>query len=296
MFMSMEICCARASDEVLELLGYYPQEMAHRPLYGFVCSSDGERLARIHRLLLDNISDIANKFNPSPQRAPLPPTERTSSDDFFQYSPDQMSIIANGSQTLSELLRLKKDNGETECFQAQFYLGGGWGADLFKPSTLNKLYIVATFTRLTKNNASMSPASATTASVKNTPPISSPLTSNKATTTGQILLAPAIAPHLSSMSATQSQKSELAASDLNSPSGAASPKDILSHTSASPSHHSPVVTEVDEISVSRMRHSPTSLTYQLINLFSSSMASMEPPTLMETQKWMNTQSWPLRMI
>lgn len=250
MFLSMEICCARASDEVLELLGYYPQEMAHRPLYGFVSVNDGERLARIHRLLLDNISDVAIKINPSHQRAPLPPTERTSSDDFFQYSPDQMSIIANGSQTLSELLHLKKDSGDTECFQAQFYLGGGWGADLFKPSTLNKLYVVATFTRLGKNMAPTSSTSTAVAPVKSTPPTTPPVASNQSTTsTGQILLAPAIAPHPSSMHAAQTQSAETPTIEKSNSSAHSSPRGVLSHTSASP-HQSPVLNQVDEISVS----------------------------------------------
>ncbi|GAB5587636.1 hypothetical protein Unana1_02536 [Umbelopsis nana] len=248
MFLSMEICCARASDEVLELLGYYPQEMAHRPLYGFVSVNDGERLARIHRLLLDNISDVAIKINPSHQRAPLPPTERTSSDDFFQYSPDQMSIIANGSQTLSELLHLKKDSGDTECFQAQFYLGGGWGADLFKPSTLNKLYVVATFTRLGKNMAPTSSTSTAVAPVKSTPPTTPPVASNQSTTsTGQILLAPAIAPHPSSMHAAQTQSAETPTIEKSNSSAHSSPRGVLSHTSASP-HQSPVLNQVDEIS------------------------------------------------
>lgn len=268
MFLSMEICCSRASDEVLELLGYYPQEMAHRPLYSFIAPDDGERLARIHRLLLDNISDVGNKFNPSQQRAPLPPTERTSSDDFFQYSPEQMTIIANGSQTFSEILHLKKDNGDTEPYQAQFYLGGGWGADLFKPPTLAKLYIVATFSQVANKITSVTstslPKQISMAPAKNTPPTSPAVTSNPPSNTGQILLAPAIAPHpqpSTLQSQLQSQLKSQLQSQLQDNAASSSKSKTLSHPSpkeeiasrrslsVSSSRHSPALTQVDEISV-----------------------------------------------
>ncbi|KAG2187088.1 hypothetical protein INT44_004758 [Umbelopsis vinacea] len=261
MFLSMEVCCSRASDEVLDLLGYYPQEMAHRPLYGFIAVDDGERLARIHRLLLDNISDVGNKVNPSQQRAPLPPTERTSSDDFFQYSPEQMTIIANGSQTFSEILHLKKDSGDTEPYRAQFYLGGGWGADLFKPSTLAKLYIVATFSQLankiTSIHSNSHPKRISMAPAKHTPPTSPPMTSNQPSNTGQILLAPAIAPHPQS-STMQSQlqthlPSQIQANNTSksNPPNHPSPADESASRgplSVSSPHHSPNLAQVDEIS------------------------------------------------
>jgi hypothetical protein len=252
MFLSMEICCARVSDEALELLGYYPQEMAHRPLYSFIAASDGERLARVHRLLLDNIGDVANKSNPSQQRPSLPATERTSSDNFFQYSPDQMSVIANGSQTLSELMNFKKDGGDIETYNCQFYLGGGWGADLFKPATLAKLYIVATFTPVnqSKNYILHSPLmdQSTAHSVTPTSPTSTPASSM---TTGQIMLAPAGAPHSSTVSGIRLQKPESATNvETTSASEATSPRTAVSENgSTNLSQASPAANEVKEISV-----------------------------------------------
>lgn len=249
----MEICCARVSDEVLELLGYYPQEMAHRPLYSFIAASDGERLARIHRLLLDNIGDVANKINPSSQRPNLPATERTSSDIFFQYSPDQMSVIANGSQTLSELMNFKKDSGDIETYNCQFHLGGGWGADLFKPATLGKLYIVATFTPVNqpKNNISHSPSMDQPAvkSVTSNSSSSTPITSSMPT--GQIMLAPAVAPQSSNVSTLRLQKAESAATlDTTVASETASPRTAISETgSTNLSQASPTASEVKELSV-----------------------------------------------
>ncbi|KAJ2959915.1 hypothetical protein NQZ79_g4690 [Umbelopsis isabellina] len=252
MFLSMEICCARVSDEVLELLGYYPQEMAHRPLYSFIASSDGERLARIHRLLLDNIGDVANKNNPSSQRPSLPATERTSSDNFFQYSPDQMSVIANGSQTLSELMNFKKDSGDIETYNCQFYLGGGWGADLFKPATLGKLYIVATFTpaNQSKNTILRSPSmdQSVVKSVTPTSPSSAPATSSMPT--GQIMLAPAVAQHSANVSTIRLQKPESAATiETTVASETASPRTAVSETgSTNLSQASPTANEVKELS------------------------------------------------
>ncbi|KAI9260652.1 hypothetical protein BDA99DRAFT_512771 [Phascolomyces articulosus] len=144
-FLSMEICCARVSDEVQHLLGYYPQELAHRPLFSFIAPRSSETLARLHRVLLDNVTHVAQKVDPAYQR--MPPTERTTSDKFFSQHPDTLTVIANGSQTVADTLWVKRNDGQVEPLTAQFYLGGGLGADLYTPSTLSSLYIVCLLSR-----------------------------------------------------------------------------------------------------------------------------------------------------
>ncbi|KAG2224372.1 hypothetical protein INT45_006772 [Circinella minor] len=144
-FLSMEICCARVSDEVQHLLGYYPQELAHRPLFSFIAPRSSETLARLHRVLLDNVTHVAQKVDPTYQR--MPPTERTTSDKFFSQHPDTLTAIANGSQTVADTLWVKRNDGGVEPCTAQFYLGGGLGADLYTPSTLSSLYIVCLLSR-----------------------------------------------------------------------------------------------------------------------------------------------------
>jgi hypothetical protein len=140
--LSMEICCARVSDEIQELLGYYPQELAHRSLHSFISPKSSNTISRIHRYLLDNVVTTAQKVDPGYQYRNTPPTERTSSEKFFNMDPQTLCTIANGSQTFTDLIYFKRNNGSTECLQSQFCLGGGMGANLFDPSSLGSLYII----------------------------------------------------------------------------------------------------------------------------------------------------------
>ncbi|KAI8583872.1 hypothetical protein K450DRAFT_220354 [Umbelopsis ramanniana AG] len=144
-FMSMEVCCARASDEVTEAWGYYPQELAHRSFYDFVSPKDTDRLAQLHRLLLDNIQNVADQATNGSQKrhARLPRAERTTSDLFYDTLPERLMYVAKGSNTYSDTLHIKRRDGDMELFNFKVYLGGGFGADLFNPDTYSKLYIVA---------------------------------------------------------------------------------------------------------------------------------------------------------
>lgn len=136
MFLSIDLVCARVSDESLELIGLYPQELAHRSLYEFVVPEDTEALARVHRCLLS---------------ARLPNTQsmvHSTSSIFTSFPPSNLLSIANGSQTFKEKLSIQRSEGTTttELFDARFYLGGGLGADLFVSSSLSQLYIVCLLT------------------------------------------------------------------------------------------------------------------------------------------------------
>ncbi|KAI8137493.1 hypothetical protein BJV82DRAFT_635125 [Fennellomyces sp. T-0311] len=137
--LSMEVCCARVSEEVTEMWGYYPQEFAHRSLYDFISPKDTDRLARLHRLLLDNIVDVAKRHEPPPQ------TERTTSEVFHKMDQEQLTAIAPGSCTFSDTLHVKKRSGEEELYEMMVCMGGGLGADLHKTDSHSKLYIIAQF-------------------------------------------------------------------------------------------------------------------------------------------------------
>lgn len=134
----MDVCCARVSDETLDVLGRYPQEFAHRSLYDFVPPDDSEKLARVHRCLLDS----ANSCLLTGKRVPLPATQRTTAECFSSTCPSSLLSIANGSQTIKETLAFKTSAGTHMRLESRFYLGGGLGADLFVPSSLSNLYIV----------------------------------------------------------------------------------------------------------------------------------------------------------
>ncbi|CAO3648584.1 unnamed protein product [Mucor hiemalis] len=139
--MSMEVCCAKVSDNIIQFWGYYPQELAHRSFYDFISPKDSDRLARLHRLLLDNAMGTT-KTNHTPS---LPSTERTTSSVFSNSDHSTLSVIANGSRSFSDSIHIKKRSGEYELYKIVVYIGGGLGADLHDVSSFSKQYIVAQF-------------------------------------------------------------------------------------------------------------------------------------------------------
>jgi hypothetical protein len=136
----MDLCCARVSDESIEFLNVHPSKVDHCSFYDLIHSDSSETLSRIHRLLLDN-----SHSNRVPQQQPISFTTTASSDLFLTSSPAQLFQIANGSQTLRETLKFKNSGKSVSC---RFYLGGGFGADLFDPSTLDNLYMVCIVSKL----------------------------------------------------------------------------------------------------------------------------------------------------
>ncbi|KAI9032791.1 ribose 5-phosphate isomerase A-domain-containing protein [Phycomyces nitens] len=153
-FLTMDMCCARASDESLELLGIYPQEFSHRPLYDFVLPEYSSKISSAHRRLLDNATQLYQKYKTEPNTS-LPPTRRTTSASFTETLPSTLLGIANGSQTLKETLVFKCAHRPNETFEACFYLGGGLGADLFDPTSVENLYVVCLMTQ--KPTSSLEP-------------------------------------------------------------------------------------------------------------------------------------------
>ncbi|KAI8092280.1 uncharacterized protein B0P05DRAFT_583541 [Gilbertella persicaria] len=144
--LSMEVCCAKVSDETIKCWGYYPQELAHRSLYDFISSKDTDRLARLHRLLIDNSIEVMKASCPVDQDTlALPPTERTTSALFSNANHQSLCTIANGSRSFSDTIHIKKRTGEYELYEVIVYIGGGLGADLYNVSSLSKQYIVAQF-------------------------------------------------------------------------------------------------------------------------------------------------------
>ncbi|KAG1455679.1 hypothetical protein G6F46_008014 [Rhizopus delemar] len=139
MILSMEICCAKVPIEVYALWGYHPQELAHRSLYDFISPKDTDRLSQLHRLLLDHTSRTTNHNDA------LPSVERSTSPLFSTADPIKLKGMANGSKVYSDTIHVKMGSGEYKLYEVMIYIGAGLGADLYDPSTLSKLYIVATF-------------------------------------------------------------------------------------------------------------------------------------------------------
>ncbi|KAG2236453.1 hypothetical protein INT48_003244 [Thamnidium elegans] len=144
-FLSMDLCCARVSDESVKFLHIKPSDLDHRSFYEFIETDSTDKLSRIHRLLLDN-----SHSTQVPQHQPISFSTTASSDLFLTSSPAQLFQIANGSQTLTETLKFKVSGKALSC---KFYLGGGFGADLFVPSTLDHLYMVCIVSELNTNTS-----------------------------------------------------------------------------------------------------------------------------------------------
>lgn len=140
----MDLCCARVSDESTKILNMKPSELDRRSFYEFIHTESTDKLSRIHRLLLDNSHSTTTNCTTTNQ--PISFTTNASSELFLTSSPAQLFQIANGSQTLRETLKFKSTQKEFSC---KFYLGGGFGADLFVPSTLDQLYMVCIVSEIT---------------------------------------------------------------------------------------------------------------------------------------------------
>ncbi|KAI8063278.1 hypothetical protein BC940DRAFT_369794 [Gongronella butleri] len=140
LILTMDICCARMSDNVIRSLGYFPQELAHRSLYEFLAPDDKDRLAHLHRQLLVSVME-AMQADPATASMAPPPAERSTSDLFFNKRPDELALIANGAKTFRDTLRFKTQQNALQQYDVCAYLGGALGADLTLPSTFRKLYI-----------------------------------------------------------------------------------------------------------------------------------------------------------
>jgi hypothetical protein len=141
----MEVCCAKVSDQVIKAWGYYPQELSHRSFYDFISPKDSDRLARLHRLLLDNATEFLKKSNMNVTS--LPPTERSTSEKFSSTNPSQLKMLANGARSFSDTIHIKQRSGDFELYEVVVHIGGGLGADLYDVSSFPKQYIVAQFKR-----------------------------------------------------------------------------------------------------------------------------------------------------
>ena len=155
--MSMEVCCVKVSDETIKYWGYYPQELAHRSFYDFVSAKDLDRLARLHRLLLDNATSLVDGSIHS-----LAQTERTTSSLFSSVDHNELNKIANGSKSFSDSIHIKKRSGEFELYKVVVYIGGGLGADLYDATSHSKQYIVAQFRKHNYEVTSNQPSQSTT--------------------------------------------------------------------------------------------------------------------------------------
>ncbi|KAG1048033.1 hypothetical protein G6F43_009555 [Rhizopus delemar] len=144
-FITLDLCCARASNESIDFLDLYPQELSQRSIYDFILPGEEEQVAKIHNHLLHNIT----------RQHKIPTNVLCSSSDLFYSTPTKKLLdIANGSQTFKQTIKFRRKEREQEM-NTSFYLGGGLGADLLDATSLNRLYIVCVLspTRVQKDKS-----------------------------------------------------------------------------------------------------------------------------------------------
>ncbi|EIE77927.1 hypothetical protein RO3G_02631 [Rhizopus delemar RA 99-880] len=130
-FITLDLCCARASNESIDFLDLYPQELSQRSIYDFILPGEEEQVAKIHNHLLHNIT----------RQHKIPTNVLCSSSDLFYSTPTKKLLdIANGSQTFKQTIKFRR---------------GGLGADLLDATSLNRLYIVCVLspTRVQKDKS-----------------------------------------------------------------------------------------------------------------------------------------------
>ncbi|KAG2201061.1 hypothetical protein INT47_010813, partial [Mucor saturninus] len=174
--LSMDLCCARVTDESLEYLQLYPQEFSHRSIYDFLIPGEScQSMSKLHRCLLDNAVQHQQKKQP-------PETVRSSYEAFFSSPLSTLLNIANGSLTLKTKLNFRTGGQEKthEEMNCKLYLGGGLGADLFDTSSLQQLYVVCV---LSLNKTASKTSLPLPAPLFNIPPLAVNSTASESPTT-----------------------------------------------------------------------------------------------------------------
>ncbi|KAG0227338.1 hypothetical protein BGX31_007023 [Mortierella sp. GBA43] len=144
-FLSMDLICARVSDESQALWGYHPHNVSNKSLYSIIANEDHAKM----RGLIGHIKDaIFSAASPNaPQHLSHFPFLESSSPVFYQNRPDIMSSSAPGSNEYTDVIRVCHADGGSDLFTLRMYIGGGLGTDLVRGLNLEHSYLVCTMAR-----------------------------------------------------------------------------------------------------------------------------------------------------
>ncbi|KAF9106163.1 hypothetical protein BGX29_010308 [Mortierella sp. GBA35] len=139
-FLTIDLICARVSDESQALWGYHPHDISHKALYSIIASEDQNKV----RGLLATIRDAVYSAVPpnSSQRLSDYSFLESSSPVFYQNRPGIMSSSAPGSNEYSDIVRVCHADGGSSMFNIRMYVGGGLGTDLIRGLNLEHAYVV----------------------------------------------------------------------------------------------------------------------------------------------------------
>ncbi|KAF9922466.1 hypothetical protein FBU30_007373, partial [Linnemannia zychae] len=139
-FLTMDLICARVSDESQVLWGYHPHDISHKALYSIIATEDQSKV----RGLLTSIRDaVFSAVIPgSTQRLSDYSFLESSSPVFYQNRPGIMSSSAPGANEYSDVVRVCHADGASSLFSIRMYVGGGLGTDLIRGLNLEHAYVV----------------------------------------------------------------------------------------------------------------------------------------------------------
>lgn len=135
LILSTGLQCARCSVESHALLGYSPSDLMETSLFELVHPSETQRL---EQLWLSLIEPVGIK----PQVVPA------NAETVMNLSPAVLMAPAPGTVFIQESMRLRRRSGIYDFYSIRLHLGGGFGADLYQSSTLDRAYIVASLLKL----------------------------------------------------------------------------------------------------------------------------------------------------
>ncbi|KAF9198234.1 hypothetical protein BGZ49_001012 [Haplosporangium sp. Z 27] len=144
-FLTMDLVCARVSDESHVLWGYHPHDISHKSLYSIIASEDQSKMRNLLGLIKDAVlSSISPNSN---QHISHFSFLESSSPVFYQNRPGIMSSSAPGSVEYTDVIRICHADGGSDLFSVRMYIGGGLGTDLLRGLNMEHAYVVCIMAR-----------------------------------------------------------------------------------------------------------------------------------------------------
>ncbi|KAF9974008.1 hypothetical protein BGZ73_002705 [Actinomortierella ambigua] len=145
LFLSMELFCARVSDESQTMWGYHPHDISNKSLHSIISTEDQGKVGHLQRVLKDALFAAINPAD-SRHMSQFPFIESTAA-VFYQNRPGIMSSLAPGASEVTDVVRVCYANGGSDLYTIRLYIGGGLGTDLIRRMNLEHAYIVCVMTR-----------------------------------------------------------------------------------------------------------------------------------------------------
>ncbi|GJJ68103.1 hypothetical protein EMPS_00449 [Entomortierella parvispora] len=145
LFLTMDLICARVSDESQAMWGYHPHDISHKSLYSIVANEDQGKMRDLLRMIRDAVFSAASS-NGSQHVSHISFLD-SSSPVFYQNRPGIMSSSAPGSSEYTDVIRICHADGGSDLFSVRMYVGGGLGTDLSRGLSIEHAYVVCVMSR-----------------------------------------------------------------------------------------------------------------------------------------------------